>query len=234
MVRMRSGELPVTDVGVTEKNAAEISKLRAEAAYQDQQAEHEVILTRQSALELEVARRRFEWARASDVDNYTYRFDDVFTKRSCDDCYDFLSRSFRTHPEPPVDIHLTSPGGDAFHGMGLVDHVLALREQGLYVRITVRGMAGSMAPIFLQSADERVMGPSSTLLVHKLSAGLEGSLDQIEDAIDWIKLVQERGNELLAERSTLTKAQIVRGMNRKDWSFNAEAALAAGLVDRIG
>jgi ATP-dependent protease ClpP protease subunit len=217
-----------------QKDIAELDKLKAETAYQDKQAEHEVILTRISTIELEVAKHRFEWAQASDIDNRTYRFDGVFNQKTCDDAYDFLSRSARVRPELPVDIHLNSPGGDAWHGMGLVDHVLALREQGLVVRITVRGIAASMAAVFLQAGTERIMGPSSSLLVHKVSWGIEGSLDQIEDSLDWLKLTQDRSNDLLAERSTLTKAQIVRGMNRKDWSFSPKAALEAGLVDRIG
>lgn len=195
-----------------------------------------------AAIDLEVAQQRLLWAKASDMDNRVYRFDGEVNYKSCGQCYEWLSRCFRMDPEQLVDIRLTTGGGDVWAGMALIDEILALREQGLKVRWTARGAVASMGVFLMQSASEgeRVGGPSCTYLLHKIQlgggegGGLSGSLDQIEDITAWVKLMQKRGNALLAERSNMTERQIAAGLNRKEWSMDSDEALDLGIIDRIG
>jgi ATP-dependent protease ClpP protease subunit len=213
--------------------SSEYFKNVAETAYADAQAERERLLTKIDTIELQAKQRSYEWALASDVDHRVYWLDSEIKRSTVSEVYDFLSRCYRVAPAEPVRLILTSPGGDAWSGMALVDHMLALRQQGLYITVTVRGTAASMAAILLQAGTVRQMGPSSTLLVHKISSGMSGSLDQIEDWTKWLEIYQERQVDLFAERSTLSRAEIKRGMNRKDWSLSPAQALEAGFIDEI-
>jgi ATP-dependent protease ClpP protease subunit len=171
---------------------------------------------------------------AADIENRIYRFDAEFDQESCHECYQYLSRWARMDITKPVEIMITSGGGDAWHGMALFDQILALRAQGLHVTITVRGTAASMAAILLQAADERIMGPSSFLLVHKASIVIGGTLDQIADTKVWLDITQSRVTDIFVERTGKTRRQVNGWFERKDSSFSPEAALEAGLIDRIG
>jgi ATP-dependent protease ClpP protease subunit len=221
---------------VAGKAAAEVCKLDAEQA----QTDRENVLKQLDELELEAKQRHFDWARASDLDHRVHwltgyiGYDRKIQENSVLDACEFLGRSARLDMDLPVQIMINSHGGDAFQGMALVDQMLALREQGLQIICTVRGVAASMAAIILQAATVREMGPSSSLLVHKPSVELAGSLDQIEDARNWLDIYQERQVDLFAERSSLSRTEIKRGMSRKDWTFSPTRALEAGFIDRIG
>lgn len=241
------------------ERAASMTRNLAEADFFAAQARRELALAaaaedsaRLSALNSVRAERDHAFYAASDMQHRIYRLsgditDDPRDGMLCSSCIEHLSRWHRVSPELPVEIVLTSFGGSAFDGMALFDQMLALREQGQLLRVTVRGVAASMAAILLQAASdgERVVGPGSTLVNHKLSAIAAGSLDQIEDAAAWFRLVQERVYDIYADRcqaagaagtasKSLNRAAIVRNFTRKDWPVTAQTAVELGLADRIG
>lgn len=208
------------------------------------EAQHDLTITKglMAEVELAVGKQRFEWAKASDIDNRIFRFDTDVNSKSCYACNDFVSRCFRIAPSELVEIRLTTGGGDVWSGMALIDDLVAMRGEGLRLRITARGTVASMGIYIMQAASlgERVGGPSTTYMIHKIQisggegGGLSGSLDQIEDATAWAKLMQKRSNALLVERSDMTERQITAGLNRKDWSMDSYEALSLGIIDRIG
>lgn len=228
-----------TDSGDT----AETEKDFAQAELFRQQADKESLLVEGQRITLLRQIHDDAFGNASDVHNRVWHFNDAVTQESCMICYTHLVRWWRMDSSLPVEIVLTTGGGDAWQGYALVDQMLALRAKGLHIQVTVRGTAASMGAVLLQAADWRVMGSRSTLLIHKIQGGVEGSLDQIEDITKWYSIINEQGLDLLAERCAeaapatatkpFTRAQIKAGMSRKDWSIGPAEALAGGLVDEI-
>lgn len=226
------------DPSEIERNFAESDKLQAEREKLHEETAVVRLVLEREQIALAKAKQNAKFSGAADIENRTYRFDDSVSRKSCAECGEYLSRWARMDPARPVEIVLTTGGGDVWYGMALVDQMLALRkahnEAGFRIKVTVRGTAASMGAVILQAADERVMGPSSTLLLHKLSAGFEGTIDAFEDYTVWLKIMQDQADNLIADRSKLSLAQVRAGMKRKDWALGPDEALAKGLIDRIG
>ncbi len=225
-----------------DRDLAEAESFRAQAERDRWQAEY----NRHSAAQQEASTQdtlsSAAFRGAADVEHRTYHLIGEINEASAHACAEFLSRWARQSPVTPVGIVLSTFGGDVFPGMALVDTILALRANGLPVTITVRGTAASMGAILLQAADRRIVGPSSTLLIHKISTMVAGSLDQIEDMQTWLKIVQEQAVDMFADRCAsapsatkpLTRAQVKACMNRKDWAIGPGEAVALGLADEVG
>ncbi|MFM8798729.1 MAG: ATP-dependent Clp protease proteolytic subunit [Fluviibacter sp.] len=134
-------------------------------------------------------------------------------------------------------INLNSPGGDMYAGVGIVDEInsYSLRGGGSHrVEIRVRGVAASAAGMILQSADHRVIGRNSLLMIHKGSAGVHGTADDIADEHQWWeRSVDQMISLFLSRTDQVTRAQFLRNINRKDWWLTAEEALDLGLCDEI-
>lgn len=235
------------------EQAARTAHLDAERILFQQQKIKEVENTRIQRLtanehELHVAGHLADmrFSRASDVDHRIYHFYGPVDGESVRVCREHLTRWARLAPAEPVEIVLTTGGGSAWDCMALVDDMLALEAKGLDIGVTVRGTAASAGAIILQAATpgRRKMGPSSTILIHKMNTVLKGSLDQIEDQQHWCRIMQERVYDLFAERCAsapnadpekrLDRAAIVAGHERRDWVEGPQSAREQGLIDDIG
>ena len=99
-------------------------------------------------------------------------------------------------------------------------------------------MAAWMGGILLQSGDKRVMSKESWLLLHRGSGGAVGSMGEIEDTVEWFKKMDERILNIFFGRSRvgskpMTKPQLKRAFERKDWWLDADESLALGLCDEV-
>jgi ATP-dependent Clp protease protease subunit len=151
-----------------------------------------------------------------------------------EECITELNWWHRQDTGKPFEIILNSPGGDVLHGLALYDDLIALRDQGHHITITVRGMAASMGGILLQAGDKRIVGKNSHVLIHEISTGAVGKLSEIEDEAAFCEKLSKQLLEILAERSTLTPAQIKRKWRKTDWWITADEAIEYGFADEIG
>ena len=62
-----------------------------------------------------------------------------------------------------VNIIMDNTGGDEYHGLAIYDAIATCEE---HVTVTVFGHAMSMGSIILQAADDRVLAPNATLMMH--------------------------------------------------------------------
>jgi ATP-dependent protease ClpP protease subunit len=72
------------------------------------------------------------------------------------------------------------------------------------------------------------------MLIHEISSIGIGKMSELEDEIKFLKRLQERCLEILADRSNLSKQQIKTRWTRKDWWLDAEETVKYGFADRIG
>jgi ATP-dependent protease ClpP protease subunit len=94
-------------------------------------------------------------------------------------------------------------------------------------------MAASMAGILLQAGDTRVMAKESWLMIHEASFGASGKIGDVEDTVEWVKMVQERILSIFSERSGLTKAFLKKNWQRKNWWISSDYALKLNLIDEV-
>lgn len=226
---------------------AEIGKLIAEtqAAYHQSdkfkaEAEYNAALARKYAADALVAEvtarektRLEESVLAQDYFHHVYTFNTGVGSQSANQCIAQLSEWHRKDPTCSIEIIINSPGGSVIDGMALFDYIKLLRRQGHHITTTTLGMAASMGGILLQAGDHRVMGTEAYILIHEIAFGAGGKIQEVEDEVAFGKKIQARILRVLAERSTMTPAQIAKKWSRKDWWLDSEEALALGFVDEV-
>lgn len=132
--------------------------------------------------------------------------------------------------ERPITVYINSFGGCWFSGMAIYD---VIKNCPCRVTAYVVGAAMSMGSIILQAADERIIYPNGTIMVHD---GYETRVGDIPQTfVNWAeysKKTRNRMYKIYAERS----GKPVSFWRRKcsaDLILSAQEAKNLGLVDSI-
>lgn len=225
------------------KREAATARLNAEAAKFDAERNKLEVEAREAEMKVETAsialdrerhKRRKELA--DDEHHLFYAFTGAVDASSVNKCIEQLTKWRRTVENPeenPIEIQFNSPGGAIVSGMALFDCIQSMRSAGFEVTTSSIGYAASMAGILLQAGDHRVMGAESWLMIHEASFGTAGKIGEVEDTVEWVKMVQGRILDIFAERSNLSKRQLKNRWTRKDWWISSDKALEYGLIDEI-
>lgn len=211
----------------------ERDKLAAEIRQLGMQARKEAAEARAAEILLENFEREERRKAASDERNFTYRFVDSVRESSVQKCVITLEQWARRAPGQAFTIVMDSPGGSVFDGFHLIDSLTYLRKHGHHITIVVKGMAASMGGVILQAADRRVITENSFMHIHELAGMAYGKVSDVEDEMKLWKMLADKGDELLASRSTMTKKQIQNKMKRREWWMDSATAKALGFVDEI-
>jgi ATP-dependent Clp endopeptidase proteolytic subunit ClpP len=139
----------------------------------------------------------------------------------------------RRDPGSEIKIIFNSPGGSVLDGLALFDYLRELVADGHRITTVGMGMAASMGGILLQAGTHRVLAPNAYMLIHEISSLAWGGASELEDEVAFVKRLQDRILDILAERSTMTRQQIARKWKRKDWWLDAPEALRLGFVDEV-
>lgn len=132
--------------------------------------------------------------------------------------------------EKEIAIYLNSFGGCWFNGMAIYD---AIKNSPCPVTCYVIGSAMSMGSIILQAADQRVIYPNATMMVHD---GYETRIDDIprtfQNWAEYSKRTQKVMYDIYAARSG-KPASFWRKKCSADMILTAQESKALGLVDSI-
>lgn len=158
---------------------------------------------------------------------------DVVSARNVDVWLEVLNHWEKRDPGQPIEITINSPGGSVLDGLALYDAILRLRRKGHHVTTRGTGMIASMATILMQAGDERILDANSWFMVHEVSARAGGTVSEMEDQQAFVKRLNDRLMDILAERSTLTKRQILSRTKKKDDWMSAAEAVAVGFADKV-
>lgn len=193
-------------------------------------------------LELEAQRIEFELNRdrmwqsdhAADANRArVYSFHESVGVKSVAQCMSTLGLWARRDPGAPIEVVFNSPGGSVLDGLALYDYIRVLRSAGHEVTTVGLGMAASMGGILLQAGSTRVMGRGAWLMIHEVSSVTYGKASEMEDKLKFVQRLQAQLVEILAERSTLTAAQIRHRWRKTDWWLSAKDALSFGFIDAV-
>lgn len=202
------------------KLEAEIAKINAERL----KVEQDIAFTKRDTAD----------TLANDDANHIYPFMGSVSGDSAKACIAKLTKWSRRDPGCDMTIIFNSPGGSVIDGLGLYDCITEMQQRGHKVTTVVRGYAASMGGILLQAGDERVIGANAYVLIHELSSGAIGKFSEIRDEVAFVKRLQDRCAGILADKSTLSAAQIKKKWDRTDWWLDADETVKLGFADRIG
>lgn len=222
-----------------ELQAAELRKIEAEVAHLEAQTAKEAADARKAVAEAVAAESALKdvleqdrRAAASDDEHRIYSLSEI-NGTSVRSCLATLARWHRLDPACDITIVFNSPGGSVIDGFALWDYLTFLKRQGHRLTTICQGMAASMGSILFQAGDERIMGAESVILVHEISFGTGGKIGEVEDTVEFAKLLERRAVAIFARTTKLNASQIRARQKRKDWWMDSDEALKLGFCDTV-
>lgn len=128
-----------------------------------------------------------------------------------------------------LDVHINSPGGDIFDGLAIYQ---SLKNHRARVTVHVDGLAASIASVIAMAGDRVVVAPKASLMVHDGWTMAVGSAADMRKTADLLDKQSDIIASVYADKTGQPAAFWREVMSEDSW-YNAEEALAAGLVDEI-
>jgi ATP-dependent Clp protease protease subunit len=128
-----------------------------------------------------------------------------------------------------IDVYINSPGGAVFAGIAIYN---MLKSHKALVRITVDGIAASIASVILQAGDERLIAANGMVMIHNPMGVEFGYASDLRKAADLLDKVKEPIVTTLIEKTKISQDDIERLMDEETY-MTALEALDRGFVDKI-
>jgi|SRR5690606_5487669 len=205
-----------------------VEVLKLEAERRKIEAEAEL-----AELRAEDSRRAYYDDWASPIYYGRFYFDASVNSGSVKMFMESMERFATLNPGADITLILNSPGGSVFDGFALFDKLRSLSARGHRIVTECHGMAASMASILMQAGDRRVMGPESFQMLHEVSTGAIGKASELADTAKLAERLTARAADIYARRGTLSAAEFLERMERRDYWLEATECLELGLVDEI-
>lgn len=167
------------------------------------------------------------------VDNHVYFYNDV-TPESCLD----LMRELRNaaanlrasnYHKIPIVLHVMSNGGEAFPALAVADQ---MNQIGWPVESVIEGLCASAGTFIALAAGTCHIQRNAFMLIHSLSAGFDGTLQQVQDHTAMLDRLNEQITSFYVAHTATDREKIIELMKRDSWLSAAEA-VKAGIVDGV-
>lgn len=128
-----------------------------------------------------------------------------------------------------IELLINCPGGEAFDGVAMLN---VLRAHRARVVAVVQGIAASAAAFIACSADQTIMAPSSTLMIHNAWGVAIGDRNEMIDYAAMLEKLDGAQVEIFAAKSGKSADEIRQWMDDETF-FTAAEAVEVGLADEI-
>lgn len=139
----------------------------------------------------------------------------------------------KENAEKPIDVYISSPGGEITAGMQIYDALKGIKSD---VNLHGRGTVASMAAILLASGKKghRFINPHAKIMIHEplIAGGVGGSATSIKRTAESILETKAMTVDLLAESTGRTKKEIEAAISFDNY-MNAEECIEFGIADSI-
>src|SRR4029078_1056265 len=134
-------------------------------------------------------------------------------------------------PRRDISLYINSPGGSVSAGLAIYDTIRLIPND---VRTLAMGLAGSMGQFLLSAgtAGKRFSLPHAQILMHQGSAGFGGTAADVEIYAEQLERIGTTLRRLISEHTGQPLETVERDSRRDRW-FNAEEALAYGIIDHV-
>lgn len=157
-----------------------------------------------------------------------------FTEESAEKFSRQLNEATSIDTNHPIIINIDSYGGYCY---SLINMMETLRSVPNPIITVCKGKAMSCGAILLAMGDRRFCGKDSSIMIHEISGGAVGHIDDIKvDAEESVRLNMQIMSQLAAKMN-MTYDQLKAKIHvdgRRDWYLTAEEAKACGLVEEVG
>ena len=133
--------------------------------------------------------------------------------------------------EADILMYVNSPGGSVLDGMAIYDTMQLIKPD---VSTVCLGKAASMGAVILSGGTKgkRYCTANSTVLIHQVMGGIQGSASDIEITAQEILRLRQRLNTILSDNCGQPFDKVSRDSDRDYW-MDAESAVQYGIVDHV-
>lgn len=128
----------------------------------------------------------------------------------------------------PIRINLSTPGGSVMAGVGIMG---VMDESLAPIHVHVVGSCMSMGISILAHAQTRTAVKFSSFMIHGMSAGAWGYLDESVQSLEYYKSLEKELNEELVKRTKYTMEELEKYTNVAHF-FSYQEALEKGLLTK--
>ena len=119
--------------------------------------------------------------------------------------YELQLQGSKYNFEPHIDLHIYSPGGDAFMGLSIYDFI---RKNPVPIHTYIDGNIASAATFMFLAGAKRFMSPNSTVLIHQVSTSFWGKFEDLKDEVKNTTEIMKIVRNLYSENTTMKKKDI--------------------------
>lgn len=129
------------------------------------------------------------------------------------------------------DIHLrlNSPGGVITDGNAIYN---VLKRHKANVKVTIEGIAASMASVIAMAGDEVVMPENAFLMIHNPHVFMGGGADDLRHEADLLDKMKKSAIKAYKRKATISNDDISKMMDDETW-ITAEEAVKMGFADIV-
>lgn len=140
-----------------------------------------------------------------------------------------LSISYNLKVKPPIELYISSDGGEVFSAFSAVDRIISSPVE---IHSYVEGMTASAATLLSVCAHKRYIRKNSFMLIHEVRGGLWGPFEEIKEEVKNLELVMSYIKSIYIKHTKFIENEL-NDMLKQDLYLDANDCLKYGLVDFI-
>ena len=133
-----------------------------------------------------------------------------------------------------IYLHINSFGGSVFAALSSIDTIINCDYPIVSI---IEGAAASAATLMSVVCHERVIRPNAYMLIHQMSSGFWGKMEEIKDEFMNLKKLTKKLKKIYKEYTKLNNKTSDVKLNdilKRDLWWDSQECMKYGLVDRVG
>ena len=133
-----------------------------------------------------------------------------------------------------IFLHINSFGGSVFAALSSIDTIMNCDYPIVSI---IEGAAASAATLMSVVCHERVIRPNAYMLIHQMSSGFWGKMEEIKDEFINLKKLSKKLKKIYKEHTKLNNKTSEVKLNeilKRDLWWDSDECIKYGLVDRVG
>lgn len=141
-----------------------------------------------------------------------------------------MTTSFKLKIDPiPIYLHINSNGGGIYAAFTTIDTILAC---SVPVYSIIEGSTASAGTLISVVCSKRYIQPNAYMLIHQLSSGLWGKMNEIEDEYKNLSELMVRIKQIYKDHSKIPRKELSDLLKHDLW-LNSDKSIKYGLVDEL-
>ena len=131
-----------------------------------------------------------------------------------------------------INLHINSFGGSVFAALAAID---TITSNPIPIISIVEGGAASAATLISCVCHERKITPNSFMLVHQLSSGFWGKMEEIKDEFKNLKKLMKTLTKIYKKHTNIDESEetTLKDLLKRDLWLSAKECLTYGMVDSV-